>query len=87
MLTRTQNFINLVDLRNRCSYQMLETRKPMFDNEFMSVIQRQTGKLSIVFTSALRNEQHSDAVMVFNLPSKFVAGIVHFGTQPTLEEI
>lgn len=66
---------------------MLETKKPMFDNEFMSIVQRPNGKTRLVYTSVLKTEPTTDAVMILNLPSKFMAGIAHFKDQPTLDEI
>ena len=56
MLTRTENYINLVDFKNKRSYQVLETKKPAFDNEFMSIVMSNTGKVSVVFAQAVKNE-------------------------------
>lgn len=59
----------------------------MFDNEFVSLVQMPGGKTCVVFTSVIRNDLHSDAVLKFNIPSKFMSGIAHFSEQPTLDEI
>ena len=79
LVTRTANYINLVDLKNKQSYQMLEDRQPQFDNEFMSLVERANGKLSLVFTSTVKNES-MDAVSMLNISSKFLNGLRHFAS-------
>ena len=53
-ITRTSNFINLVDLKNRISYQLFEDKKPSFDNEFISLVENPNGKVSLAFSSAVK---------------------------------
>ena len=69
---------------------MLEDRQPQFDNEFMSIIERQTdqgtSKVSLVFTSTVKNE-NMDAVSMLNISSKLLDGLRHFATQPTISDI
>lgn len=87
MLTRTANYVNLLDLRSKCAYQILADKKPQFDNEFMSLIpMSSTGKFSIVFSSASKNDS-MDTIHAINISPNFMAGLRHFAAQPTSLEI
>lgn len=52
----------------------------------MSLVARENGKLSLVFTSTVKNE-NMDTVSMLNISSKFLNGLRHFATQPRIEEI
>ena len=53
----------------------------------MCLVQKANGKVCIVFSSTVKTSPVEDLVYSLDISSKFMSGLSHFATQPTLDEI
>ena len=80
MLTRTEDSINLLNVKTKKSYKLYEDKKPLFDNEYLKIITTEGLKSkTILLYSTPSSDGQSDDIRRVNLSNKFINGLKHFG--------